>query len=266
MACSSQVPPGSGDGYSSVLPAERGGYDLLTEYQNSYPKYYLTDGRVSGLCVEILEALAEESGLSIGASKQELTPWERIQRHFAEGTVDIVVGMKKTSTRQARYLFIDPPVYYVNTVVAARTDDDGEVRDLSGLAGETVLVPHGCATARKLRTEYPQIRLDEAGDISACVRKLLWDRGRFVVYHDLGVVSAIRDLGVRDRVRVLSGSYDRYGHHVAVSKRIPAPVVARLTAAVRRLAAKGRLEAISDRYLSLWAAGDAGGAAVLSGM
>ena len=224
-------------------------FDLLTEYQDSFPKYIETNDGITGLCVEILHQVEQTSRLSVCPLRQGLTPWPRIQLHLMDGTIDLVVGMKKSPEREVHYVFIEPPVYSVNTVVAVRSDDDLVVEGFRDLEGQRALVPLGSATAGKLKREFPEIQVDEAGDIFTCIRKLLHGRGRLVCYHDLGVVGAIRELGIGDQVRILPVSLDRYHHHIALSKRVPEPIVRALASAVQELARSGKLRRIRDRYV-----------------
>ena len=225
------------------------GYDLRTEYQDSFPKYIETDHGITGLCMEILREVEQTGQLSVRPMRQGLTPWPRIQLHLMDGTIDLVVGMKRSPEREALYVFVEPPVYSVNTVVAVRSGDDIAVEGFRDLEGHEVIVPLGSATAGKLKREYPGIHVDEAGDVFSCLRKLLRGRGRLVCYHDLGVVGAIRELGIGDQIRVLPVTLDGYHHHIALSKRVPDAVAQTLASAVRELAASGRLRQIQDRYL-----------------
>lgn len=222
--------------------------DLLTEYQNSYPKYIPTEEGIGGLCVEIMRLVERESGLRIGAAAEELTSFKRLQLHLRNGDIDIFFGFKRDEFRADQYVFIDPPIYQVNSVVAVLADDDAVVRSIQDLGGMTVLVPLGSATAKKLKTEYPAIQVDEGGDIFSCLRKLRRKRGRFVFYHDIGVVGAIREMGLGEQIRILPGSFDRYYHHVALAPGVSAETRERVKRAVERLAADGRLDEISNRY------------------
>lgn len=239
----------TGDDPPVVSAPDRGSL-LLTEYQDSFPKYIETEDGISGLCMEILREVEEATQLEVRPLRQGLTPWARIQLHLIEGTIDLVVGMKKSPEREEHYVFIDPPVYAVNTVVAVRSDDGIEVKKFGDLEGKKVLVPLGSATARKLKREFPGTQVDEAGDIFACLQKLLHGRGRLVCYHDLGIVGAIRELGLGEQVRVLPVPLDRYHHHIALSRHVPETVAQTLSAAVRELAASGRLEEIRGSYVT----------------
>ena len=84
---------------SDVLQSED--FDLITDYQESYPKYFLDADTMAGLCIDIIRAIEKESGLRIGSRTEEYTPFRRLQAHLDQGEIDIFVGMKPTQIGRA---------------------------------------------------------------------------------------------------------------------------------------------------------------------
>lgn len=230
---------------------DRKAYDLRTEYQESFPKYIRRGAEFSGLCIDILHAIEGESGLRIGAADPEFTPFKRIQRHLENGEIDLFVGMKKTDARADQYVFLEHPIYTVVSMIATRNGHDTRIRKVEDLFGRTVMVPDGAATAGEIRALYPAIRVDEGADIFGCLNKLLQARHEYVIYHDIGLYGAIREMGLQDEITVLPLILDRYDHYVAVSKHIPAETRQRLEDALERLDKQGQLHAIQTRYAPL---------------
>lgn len=226
-------------------------YDLRTEYQESFPKYIKRDAEFSGLCIDILHALEQESGLRIGAAVPEFTPFKRIQRHLENGEIDLFVGMKKTEVRADRYVFLERPIYTVASVIAVHNGSAARIRKVEDLFGHTVMVPDGAATASEIRGLYPAIMVDEGADIFGCLNKLLQTRHEYVIYHDIGLYGAIREMGLQDEITVLPLILDRYDHYVAVSRQTPDETRKRLDDALIRLDKQGRLRAIQTRYAPL---------------
>ncbi len=237
--------------------ARRGGhrrvraFDLITQYQESFPKYTIENDSLGGLCFEILRQVERESQLSIGAPARVFTPFKRLQKHLASGEIDVFFGMKKNPARTDQYHFIDPPLYQVNTVIAQRADDELHVDSLADLYGQPVLVPLGTATAAKLRREHPQIAIDAGGDIFICLKKLMHDRGRFIVYHDIGLIGAIAAMDLQDEIRITVYTIDTYYHYAATSRQLDPAKRQQLQQAISRLAASGTLDAISQQYRQL---------------
>lgn len=110
------------------------------------------------------------------------------------------------------------------------------------------MIPHGSATAQLVKAQHPLLEVDEGGDIFACLEKLVRRRGRFVVYHDLGVLAASRQMGLQESVKVLPGTFGEYEHYVAVSSAADPDKVARVAAALAELDQTKVLDRISRRY------------------
>ena len=137
--------------------------DLRTAYQESFPKYIKRGSEITGMCMDILRAIEEESGLRIGSSANDFTPFKRLQSDLENHKIDIFVGMKKTEGREKIYDFIDPPIYTVKSVVAVLAEDDAVISSIQDLYGQTVMIPHGSATATMLKTKHTEILVDEGG-------------------------------------------------------------------------------------------------------
>ena len=224
------------------------GLDLQTQYQKSYPKYIIEGDSLGGLCIEILRQVERESGLSIAARTREFTPFKRLQKHLATGEIDVFFGMKKNAERMRKYHFIEPPLYQVSSTIAQLADDPIQIRSLEDLDGQAVLTPRATATAAKLQREYPNLTVDASGDIFACLKKLLHKRARFVVYHDIGLISAIRAMDLQSQVHTNPISLESYDHYLVSSHNLDPEKRDRLQAALNRLTKSGELAKILFRY------------------
>ena len=159
--------------------------------------------------------------------------------------------MKKNAERERHYAFLEPPLYQVNSVIAQRADDPIDIRSIEDLYGETVLVPLGTATATKLQREHPDINVDAGGDIFICLKKLLHGRGRFIVYHDIGLIGAITAMDLQNQIRIIPHSFDDYYQYAVVSRDLEPAKKDRLQQAIGRLSASGALVKISEGYKQL---------------
>ena len=224
--------------------------DLRTEYQESFPKYILSDGKMTGLCIDVLKALEKESGLSIGANDDEFTPFNRLQLNLELGKVDLFAGMKKTEARSKYARFLEPPIYSVNSVIAVRTNDHPPVQTIEDVFGQTVMVPGGSATAKHIRDTYPNITVDEGGDVFTCLKKLTRSRHDYIVYHDIGLIGAIKKMRLENQVTILPIILENYPHYVAVQQTLPPDMVKRLENALTVLKETNQLESFRTRYVN----------------
>lgn len=232
--------------------------ELRTAFQDSYPKYYWSDPEkkegVAGLCVDIIRAIEKSSGIRINAPGGFL-PFKRLQAHLADGKIDIFIGMAKNDTRLKQYIFIDTPLYEVNLTVAVRKNDRADIYsidDIRNLAPDNIILTNfGTATERFLRKQKG-LSIDSKGkDLETNLKKLAYNRGRLVCFHDIGLLSAIKRYGHEEKVKILPCTLKKYYHYVAFSPTTSKELIARIDKAVQELTRSGELKEIRSRYVTL---------------
>ena len=157
--------------------------------------------------------------------------------------------MKKPEDRDRYALFLEPPIYTVRSVIAVRTDNQTSVEKIQDLFGRTVMVPDGAATVQYMRDTYPNITVDEGGDIFTCLNKLIRGRHNFIVYHDIGLFGAIKEKALQDQITILPIVLDEYPHYVAVRRSLASDMIQQLKTALIELRTNRRLETIRARYM-----------------
>lgn len=229
---------------------------LRTAAQESYPKYYKDEsGLMRGICAEIARSICTRAGVKL-AGMDEFLPFKRLQVLLEFGELDVFFGFAISSSRMEKYRFSEHPLYWLNYTVMTRADD-AAARAVTSLAeiralGETgrVLTPFGSRTNNWLEKRGGFVLDTTAKKLSECVQMLLAGRGRFVFYHQMGLIGTARRMGVSDDVRVLPLSFEGYGHYVAFGKHVDPAVIEAVERAMLELEADGSLDAIRARYLS----------------
>ena len=98
--------------------------DLKTYYQDGYPKYFtVTEGgkqEVVGLCVDIMRLLEQKDPEIRFITQNRLVTFKRIKNDLQNGTIDVFLGMTHTPERDTQFVYVRPPLYEVNHVVAVR--------------------------------------------------------------------------------------------------------------------------------------------------
>ena len=238
--------------------------ELRTAYQNSFPKYYghnQPEKAPHGLCMDILEAIEKTAGITIIAPSGFL-PFKRLQNQLATGEIDIFIGMAKNKSRLKKYRFLDTPLYAVHHILAVRQDDTVQIDSLDDIVtlapNNIILTNFGTATERLLKT-HEGLHVDSEGTtIQANLKKLLYGRGRFICFHDLGLKAAIRQHGYSDKIKVLPITLRTYYHYIAFAPDTPAEVITRVDLALKKLQAEGTLAAIHAKYVGPPSASAAG--------
>lgn len=240
-----------------LVPSPAQSLELTTAFQKSYPKYYQPDpkleGKVEGLCIEIIRAIEKETAITISAP-QGFLPFKRLQSELVKGNIDIFVGMARNKARLKQYIFIDTPLYEVNHVIAARKDETVVINrfdDIRNLAPDNIILTNLGTATEKLLKEQPGLRVDSEGrDLKANLAKLLYGRGRFICFHDIGLIGAIKRYGYAEKIKVFPSSFKKYHHYIAFAPKTPKEIIARIDKAVQKLVANGELERIRSRYVN----------------
>jgi len=230
--------------------------ELITAYQASYPKYYqeetATNAEIQGLCIDILHAIEETTGLHIRAP-YGFIPFRRLQSQLADGRIDLFIGMAKNTARLKKYIFIDTPLYEVNHIIAARQGDKVNVRnfdDIRNLAPDNIILTNYSTATERLLKAQEGLNVDsEATSIAANLKKLLYGRGRFICFHDLSLLGAIERHGYSEKIRVLPLSLKTYYHYIAFAPNTPESVIRQVDLAVQKLKASGELAKIRAKYV-----------------
>jgi len=239
-------------GVSPVLATE-----LTTAFQKSYPKYYTTDSEgqqiVTGLCFDILKAIEKTAGIKITAPLGFL-PFKRLQVQLATGDIDIFVGMAKNETRLKQYIFIETPLYEVNHTVAVRRDDHATILNfdsIRNLAPDNIILTNfGTATERFLNEQQGLFIDSEGANLKINLKKLVHKRGRLICFHDIGLLSAIKQYGYEEKVKILPCILNKYYHYIALSPTTPQATVSKIENAVLELSRRGEFKKIRSRYVS----------------
>lgn len=226
--------------------------ELNTAAQDSAPKYFLENNNMKGLCIDIMEAIEKIDPKIKFKGQNRFIPFKRIKKMLKTGELDLFFGFVKNVSREKEYVFIEPALYNVNHVVAVRSDDDVDVKSFEDIrklgANGAILTTFGTSTRRYLEKQGGLIIDDGSKTVISNLKKLLRKRGRFFYYHNLGLVTSIRNINLENKIKILPTSFREYSQYVAFSKKVPADTIAKVKVALEKLALNGKLELIFKKY------------------
>lgn len=105
------------------------------------PYYYEKDGVLTGFCIEMVNAVAEQLGIEI---KYEVFPWMRLIRSARKGHVDAIMPLFRTEERTAFLIFDDLELApETNNFFAAKTSSISYNQDLEELQPYRIGVVEG---------------------------------------------------------------------------------------------------------------------------
>lgn len=226
--------------------------ELRTGAQDSDPKFFMKDGKMVGLCYDVLKAV-ENIDPSIKFTGADIfLPFNRIETGVEEGSLDCFPGFIKNKEREALYRYIDIPIYMVRDVLVARKNDNvviNKLQDIKALKDNVILTPMGQAQSDTLKKEGYNV--DDGGkNADANITKLLAGRGRFIFQSEISIKVAIAKYGVQDKVRVLPLKINESGRYFAFSKKTPLETIEKVRKAIEKLRDSGKLSKIFDKYVN----------------
>ncbi|NQY95018.1 MAG: transporter substrate-binding domain-containing protein [Campylobacteraceae bacterium] len=224
-----------------------------TAAQDSDPKYFLDEqNKMKGLCIDIMMALESVDPEIKFKGQNIFLPFKRMSKMLKNGELDLFFGFVKNEIREKEYVFIDPALYTVNHVIAVRKDDTVEVNsfdDIRNLGKDgKIMTIFGTSTKRYLDKQGGLIIDDHGRTISSNLKMLLKNRGRFVYYHNLGLITSIKKDKWENKIKVLPTSFRQYSQYVAFSKHVSKEKIQKIKTALEKLRLSGRLDTIFNKY------------------
>jgi len=204
------------------------------------------DPSFTGIDLELAAILAEELGFELEVQRH---PWGRALEMLRNGQADLMTGVAYTTERSEFLQYIPTPYATVQPVLFVRTGAAASIKRYEDLAGKVIgqstssfyFEPYNSDTTlikRDLPTEEQIVRLLALGRIDVAIGtdpNISWDIAR---------------LGLRDQVeRAAYMPPYRTDLYIVLSKKSShLRLAGDLDAALKRLIADGRLQAILERY------------------
>jgi polar amino acid transport system substrate-binding protein len=213
------------------------------------------DGEVTGADIDMIEAIAAEIGCSVELVK---LPWARILREVENGTLDVSTSTSWTQDRSEWAWFSEPyreteVAIYVRRGESSRFDvkNLADVPDQRLRLGVIVDYFYGKEFAELASDPDYAAWIDGAPDYATNIRKLINGRIDGLLVEDVGVMHAeLERLDAIDLVERYPLRIPGQKLHFMFSRRtVDPPIVEQVDAAVARMRADGRLDAIMAKYL-----------------
>jgi polar amino acid transport system substrate-binding protein len=236
---------------ASVLQAEA--LHIRTVAQdNNVLKYDRSSAQKPGICVEVIHAVERiDPGIQFSGWNRPMA-LPRVEQQLAQNQVDVFCALIKTPDREARFGFIDVPVYHVHHRIAVRADDAVQVSSLDDIrklgADGVVLVGKGTAHEGYLRG-LGGLQLEaSSGSTDVNLRMLAGGRGRFLYHTENALLRYIEDGKLESKVKLLPMVFKTEALLFAVAPAWPQASRDRLAAALTKLSQRGDLAKIFHSY------------------
>lgn len=225
---------------------------LRTAAQDNNTLKYELNAKHKGICVDVIKAIEQVApGLRFSGWTQPMS-LPRIEAALAEGQLDVFCALIRSSAREARFNFIDIPVYTVRHKIAVRADDKAAIKTLDDIrklgADNLIIVSKGTAHESMLLGE-PGLHVDASSrDTEVNLRKLLNKRGRFFYHTENELRRYIADEHLAGMVKLLPTVFKEEALYFATARTLAPAAAEQLRQALQTLTERGELQKIYANY------------------
>lgn len=225
---------------------------LRTAAQGNNTIKFKLNGERKGVCVDVFQALERiDPGLRFAGWDQPMS-LPRVETALADHQLDVFCGLIRTPARDAKFSFIDVPVYTVRHRIAVRMGDPIQVRSLDDIRklgpGAVVMVLKGTAHEESLRRQGGLTLDASTQHLDVHLRKLVHGRGRFLYHTETALLRTIDMEKLGGQVKLLPVVLKEDNMLFAVSRGVPAATVDKLRHALQQMADRGELKKIHADY------------------
>lgn len=236
----------------AALPCAAAASDLVlrvTGQESLPPKWIQQDGQASGVCPDVLAAIARIEPRLRFTGLEDIRSVPVIEQNLRAGTTDVACALLSTPARHQIATIIEHPLYVTRQRLAAAADDPADIKSLDDLARLKPLVntSRGAAYVDLLRERGIAVD-DSTGSNLTNLRKVLAGHGRYFYMNELTLRWLIRENGLQQKVKLMPAVFKEEPVFLWVSKKAPRNAAPMISAAVKKLSDSGELARIYARW------------------
>ncbi|MFE8069685.1 transporter substrate-binding domain-containing protein [Marinobacteraceae bacterium S3BR75-40.1] len=221
-------------------------------FTTDFPPYsYTENGRLTGLCTEIVQSVFAKAGIT--GVEYEVHPWARAYTMALDHKGSAVYSIARSPDRETLFHWIGPIAPYDVNLYKLKRRKDIRVQTLEDAKRYKV-----GGEIKDIKQEYLQAQgfilnqnLELADRDEINLRKLFAERIDLIPFDAFSLPMMLRKEGFRPEAleKVLPLPGVSHGLYLAVSLDVPQVEVERLQAALESLRMNGELARIHQRYL-----------------
>lgn len=206
-----------------------------------------SSGEFSGLGVEIVRAMAKQSGDTVNF---QIFPWARAQWMVENSQAQILVGPYKTAERETKFSFAqrafyrDDMVFYVKKGVDIRWDGS-----YPSLQGAKVGAVNGWVYGKQFEAHRPALKPEMVYSLTSGLKMLLVNRFDLLASNVRNTEALAKSLGLSNDILALSPIIDSENGYLAYCKQTACDALRkRFDELFERLRASGELARLAQYY------------------
>lgn len=211
------------------------------------PFYFVSDGKLTGISIDVLEHVATELGLHV---RYRRLSWPRVQQALKQGDVDMVTTYFYTPERARTVVYCDEPHTAESNQLFTRIDSgitfDGDLQSLAGhLIGTIKGYSYGAAF-----DHANDLKKDGVLDERTLVRMVLGHRFNLAIGNPFAIRLEAQRQGGLDQLQFLAPAVDRSPIYMAFSRRDARAeeLAEKFTQRIRQLKTTPKYRAMVSRY------------------
>lgn len=204
-------------------------------------------GEFSGLGVEIIRALAKQSGDTVTF---QIYPWARAQLMVETNQAQILVGPYKTAEREAKFSFASKAFYRDDMVFYVKKKMDFHWNgSYQSLQGKTIGLVNGWVYGKQFEANRPALKAEMVYSLTSGLKMLLADRFEFLASNVRNTEAMAKTLGVTNDIVALTPIIDNENGYMAYCKQAACDSLrVRFDELFERLSASGELGKLAQYY------------------
>lgn len=233
---------------ASLLPRPAAAADVVAYTENLPPLNYLENGRPAGFSVELLQKMADESGITIDI---QVMPWIRAYQTAQADRDSLLFTLVRTPERENQFFWIGPVAKRQVYLFRLAKRSDIRLNDLADAKVYRIgVVRESAATRQLVASGFRQgEQLEPGNDDFMNVRKLRHERIDLMLALDASAYLNLEKAGGQRSEIVpallVDGQSDYY---IGVNRALEPQKLQALQQAFGRLQQRGELAALQKRY------------------
>lgn len=233
-----------------AISAHAVGPDDITYMTEQYPPFnYEEGGKVTGISVDLLDAMLKEMGASKSSKDFKVLPWAQGYKRVQDEPNTALFAMTLTDERKPLFKWVGPFIA-TNISVVGKKSAGLKINSPADLNNYTYGVIRDDIGMQMLATNGVQeSNMDITSKMDANLKKL--DRGRIdaVAYEQTSIMYQIKNAGMNTADYEVAYVLKEGGLYYAFHKSVPDSLIAEFQKALDTIKANGTAQNILDSYL-----------------
>ena len=231
---------------SFFLPTITFSTTLYTFAQGAEPKYIVENGKMTGICNDIIDALNEElkgKGISISYKSNELKNDAEIFNSLKSGEIQVFVGFGVNNERYRELKYIFMPLYSIKESVLVRK---GESKAVMAKNSVTIGTIRASLSSDDVNQVFKKNTTKEFKNIAEAIEVLDAKKIDAIFYPSISV--GFYTLKFPEKYEMLNIETKKYYHYIVFNKNVSDKDVHAVEQALRFMFAQRLIDKIISKY------------------